>query len=55
VLDGATVLADQSGIPHDQLTLVNGEANYAHNDPAGASPSNEFLDNLLPYLKKVAR
>jgi pimeloyl-ACP methyl ester carboxylesterase len=55
VLDGATVLADQSGIPHDQLTLVNGEANYAHNDPAGASPANEFLDNLVPYLKKVAR
>ncbi|HYU39620.1 MAG TPA: hypothetical protein VEM59_07260, partial [Acidimicrobiia bacterium] len=55
VLDGATVLADQSGIPHDQLTLVNGEANYAHNDPAGASPTNEFLDNLMPYLKKVAR
>jgi pimeloyl-ACP methyl ester carboxylesterase len=55
VLDGATVLADQSGIPRDQLTLVNGEANYAHNDPAGASPTNEFLDNLVPYLKTVAR
>jgi pimeloyl-ACP methyl ester carboxylesterase len=55
VLDGATVLADQSRIPHDQLVLVNGEANYAHNDPAGASPTNEFLDNLLPYLKTVAR
>src|SRR5918996_1198165 len=55
VLDGATVLAEQSGIPHDRLTLVNGEANYAHNDPAGASPDNEFLDDLLPFLKKVAR
>jgi pimeloyl-ACP methyl ester carboxylesterase len=55
VLDGATVLADQSGIPRDRLTLVNGEANYAHNDPAGASPTNEFLDNLPPFLRKVAR
>lgn len=54
VLDGATVLAGQSGIPESQLTLVNGEAEYAHNDPAGASPQNEFLSNLVPYLKKVA-
>lgn len=53
VLDGATILADQSGIPHDQLVLVNGEANYAHNDPAGASPNNEFLQNLTPFLNKI--
>jgi pimeloyl-ACP methyl ester carboxylesterase len=54
VLDGATVLAEQSGIPPDRLTLVNGEANYAHNDHAGASPTNQFLDNLTPFLKRVA-
>jgi hypothetical protein len=53
VLDGATVLADQSGIPHGQLVLIDGEANYAHNDPAGASPNNEFLQNLTPFLKKI--
>ena len=53
VLDGATILADQSGIPHDQLVLVNGEANYAHNDPAGASPNNKFLQNLTPFLNKI--
>ncbi len=53
VLDGATILADQSGIPHGQLVLVDGEANYAHNDPAGASPNNEFLKNLTPFLKKI--
>ncbi|HMF82104.1 MAG TPA: alpha/beta fold hydrolase [Acidimicrobiia bacterium] len=53
VLDGATILADQSGIPHGQLVLVDGEANYAHNDPAGASPNNEFLQNLTPFLNKV--
>jgi pimeloyl-ACP methyl ester carboxylesterase len=54
VLDGATLLAEQSGIPADQLTLVNGEAEYSHNDPAGASPTNEFLDNLTPFLEKIA-
>jgi pimeloyl-ACP methyl ester carboxylesterase len=55
VLDSATVLAAQSGIPQDRLTLVNGEANYAHNDPAGASPTNEFLQNLTPFLRKIAK
>jgi pimeloyl-ACP methyl ester carboxylesterase len=54
VLDGATVLADQSGIPHEQLVLVDREADYAHNDPAGASPNNEFLKNLTPFLQKIA-
>ena len=53
IVDGATILADQSGIPHDQLVLVDGEADYAHNDPAGASPNNEFLQNLTPFLNKV--
>jgi pimeloyl-ACP methyl ester carboxylesterase len=53
VLDGTTILADQSGIPHDQLVLVDGEADYAHNDPAGASPNNEFLRNLTPFLNKI--
>jgi pimeloyl-ACP methyl ester carboxylesterase len=53
VLDGTTILADQSGIPHDQLVLIDGEADYAHNDPAGASPNNEFLQNLTPFLKKI--
>jgi hypothetical protein len=53
IVDGATILADQSGIPHDRLVLVNGEADYAHNDPAGASPNNEFLRNLTPFLNKI--
>ncbi len=55
ILDGATILADQSGIPHDQLVLVNGEADYAHNDPAGASPNDEFLRNLTPFLNRSVR
>jgi pimeloyl-ACP methyl ester carboxylesterase len=50
VLDAASILADQSGIPHRQLTLVNREQTYAHNDPAGASPRNAFLKNLIRFL-----
>jgi pimeloyl-ACP methyl ester carboxylesterase len=53
VLDGATILADQSGIPQSQLTLINGEANYSHNDPNSASPTNEFLQKLTPFLNKI--
>ncbi|HEY7485184.1 MAG TPA: hypothetical protein VH912_12045 [Streptosporangiaceae bacterium] len=53
VLDAARVLAHQSGIPDRQLTLVNRQSMYAHNDPAAASPDNDFLDNLIPFLAKV--
>src|SRR3954453_18141889 len=56
VLDAARALAAQSRIPARNLTLVDRQATYAHNDPAGASPDrNEFLAALLPYLRKVAR
>jgi hypothetical protein len=54
VLTAAEVLAAQSGIPSDELTLVNRQATYAHNDPSAASPNNEFLDNLIPFLADVA-
>ena len=26
---------------------------YAHNDPNSASPVNEFLANLIPYLRSI--
>ncbi len=55
VLDTATILAQQSGIPDNELTLVNRQATYAHNDPAAASPNNEFLDSLIPFLAKTDR
>jgi pimeloyl-ACP methyl ester carboxylesterase len=54
VLDGAKVLAEQSGIPASALTLVDRHDTYAHNDPAGASPKNDFLADLVPFLKKNA-
>ena len=54
VLQDAQALATQSGIPAANLTLVNRQSTYAHNDPAGAYPSNDFVKNLIPFLQKVA-
>ena len=54
VLDATTALADQSQIPSSQLTLINRASTYAHNDPAGASPTNDFLANLVPFLSRIA-
>ena len=53
VLDSTTALAAQSGIPTGNLTLVNRSSTYAHNDPNGAYPNNDFFDQLLPFLQKV--
>ena len=53
VLTGARILAQQSGIPERRLTLVNRASTYSHNDPNAASPRNEFVDNLIPYLAKI--
>jgi pimeloyl-ACP methyl ester carboxylesterase len=50
-LEAAEILAEQSGIPKENLTLINEEEAYSHNDPAGAYPNNEFFNQLVPYLK----
>jgi len=55
VLDAATVLATQSSIPPQNLTLVDRHETYSHNDPNSASPSNDFVDELVPFLAKVRR
>jgi hypothetical protein len=55
VLDAAANLAHQSGIPDDQVTLVNRQDTYAHNDPNAASPANDLLDTLLPFLDRIDR
>ena len=55
VLDAAQLLADQSGIPQRKLTLVNRSTTYAHVDPLSAHPRNDFVDNLLPFLKKAKK
>jgi pimeloyl-ACP methyl ester carboxylesterase len=54
VLDGARLLATQSHIPASNLTLVNRQSTYAHNDPAGAYPDNDFFNQLVPFLDKVS-
>ncbi|MGZ4174063.1 MAG: hypothetical protein ACXVQR_06255 [Solirubrobacteraceae bacterium] len=54
VLTAASLLAQQSHIPPHNLTLINRQSTYAHNDPAGAYPNNVFFSNLLPFLKKIA-
>ncbi len=54
VLDAAQTLATQSGIPSQNLTLVNRASTYAHNDPSAASPHNDFLDGLVPFLARAA-
>jgi len=53
VLDAARILAQQSGIPDSKLTLINRADTYSHNDPSAASPQNEFLDALIPFLTKI--
>jgi pimeloyl-ACP methyl ester carboxylesterase len=55
VLDAATILAAQSGIPSSNLTLVDRHETYAHNDPNSAFPNNAFLDGLLPFLQAIGR
>jgi pimeloyl-ACP methyl ester carboxylesterase len=55
VLATAQVLAQQSGIPAGNLTLVNRESTYSHNDPNSASPNNDFVDNLIPFLAKIGK
>jgi pimeloyl-ACP methyl ester carboxylesterase len=55
VLDAAQVLATQSGIPQRKLTLVNRSATYAHVDPLSAHPQNDFVDSLVPFLKKTKK
>jgi hypothetical protein len=53
VLLAATALARQSHIPRSHLTLINRQATYSHNDPAGAYPQNAFFSRLIPFLAKL--
>jgi hypothetical protein len=58
-LTAAEVLAEQSGIPRQNLTLIDREETYAHNDPAGADPAagglyeNVFFRELVPFLEVI--
>jgi pimeloyl-ACP methyl ester carboxylesterase len=50
-LKAAEILAEQSKIPSSNLTLIEAESTYAHNDPAGAYPNSEFMSHLVPFLE----
>ncbi len=53
-LNEAEALAAQSGIPASNLTLIEEQSTYAHNDPAGATPSNnEFFKKMVPFLEEI--
>jgi pimeloyl-ACP methyl ester carboxylesterase len=60
-LQAAEILAEQSGIPHSNLTLIDREETYAHNDPAGADPEagglfeNVFFREMVPFLETIAQ
>ena len=53
VLNAATILANQSGIPPENLSLLDRHQTYAHNDPSGAFPQNDFVDQLVPFLHQL--
>jgi pimeloyl-ACP methyl ester carboxylesterase len=55
VLDAAKLLAGQSGIPRRNLKLVERASTYSHNDPSSASPKNDFVKYLIPFLEKISR
>jgi len=58
-LQTAEILAEQSGIPKENLTLINREETYSHNDPAGGDPAGEgvegniFFKELKGYLERL--
>ena len=54
VIAGARQLAVQSHIPMRNVTLIDRHRTYAHNDPNGAYPHNDFFAALIPFLKKAA-
>ncbi len=54
VVDGARLLATQSGIPERNLLLLERAETYSHNDPNSAYPRNEFVDGLVRVLGEIA-
>ena len=54
VPEAAQALAAQSNIPPRNLTLVNRQSTYAHNDPNAAAPKvNQFIHKLIPFLRSI--
>jgi hypothetical protein len=55
VVETARLLAQHSGIADANVTLVDRHETYAHNDPAGAYPKNEFVDGVIGFLTPLGQ
>jgi pimeloyl-ACP methyl ester carboxylesterase len=54
VLTGARLLAEQSGIPDEDLTLVDESDRLSHTDPMGVETSqNPLVETLVPFLEGI--
>jgi pimeloyl-ACP methyl ester carboxylesterase len=54
VLNGARLLAQQSGIPDSELTLVDESDRLTHTDPMGVETSqNPLVETLVPFLQNI--
>jgi pimeloyl-ACP methyl ester carboxylesterase len=54
VLNGARLLAEQSGIPESELTLVDESDRLTHTDPMGVETSqNPLVETLVPFLRDI--
>jgi hypothetical protein len=41
--------------PLAQPELIDRHETYSHNDPNSASPQNDFVDGLVPFLANIKR
>ena len=55
VVDATQTLADQSGLPNRDVTIVDRHHTYAHNDPNAAYPKNAFVSHVVPFLRHIGR
>jgi pimeloyl-ACP methyl ester carboxylesterase len=55
VVDATQALADQSGLPSRDVTIIDRHHTYSHNDPNAAFPKNAFVSHVVPYLRGVAQ
>jgi pimeloyl-ACP methyl ester carboxylesterase len=58
-LTAAQILAEQSGIPSENVTLIDRESEYSHNDPNAGDPNGEiegniFYKEMVPFLEGIA-
>jgi hypothetical protein len=55
VLNGARLLAQQSGIRESEVTLVDESDRLTHTDPMGVDTAqNPLVETLVPYLQNIA-